>query len=41
MNEMFDNPNMYVTYTGKRLSPNDFANPCGLMAKAYFNGIEL
>ncbi len=34
---MFDDPIMYKTYTGKPLSPDDFANPCGLIARAYFN----
>jgi hypothetical protein len=37
MKEMFDDPKMYRTYTGKPLSPDDFANPCGLIARAYFN----
>ena len=27
----------YKTHTGLPLNANDFANPCGLVAKAYFN----
>ncbi len=34
---MFDDPARYKTYTGKPLSPDDFANPCGLIARAYFD----
>ena len=37
MEEMFKDPKMYKTYTGNPLKPDDFANPCGLIAKAYFN----
>ncbi len=29
--------NRYKTYTGLALKENDFANPCGLVAKAFFN----
>jgi len=39
MNEMFDNDtSKYKTFTGKALKANDFANPCGLVAKSFFNG---
>ncbi len=37
MKEMFDDPARYKTFTGKPLSPDDFANPCGLIARAYFD----
>lgn len=38
--EMFDNnTNRYKTFTGNPLKADDFANPCGLVAKSYFNGI--
>lgn len=30
---------IYKTYTGKTLQPEDVANPCGLIAKSFFNGI--
>jgi hypothetical protein len=28
----------YKTYWGKPLNGDDYANPCGLVAKSYFNG---
>ncbi len=41
MSEMFDNNTArYKTYTGKPLKGSDFANPCGLIAKSYFNDTE-
>ena len=39
MSEIFDNPKKYLTYKDKPLNANDYANPCGLMAKSYFTGI--
>lgn len=36
--EIFDgDSSRYKTYTGKPLQPDDYANPCGLVAKAFFN----
>ncbi len=29
--------NRYKSYNGNPLKPDDYANPCGLIAKAYFN----
>ncbi len=38
---MFDNDtSRYKTYWNKTLKPYDYANPCGLVAKSYFNGIK-
>ena len=38
MKEMFDGNSLrYNTYKGKPLKGDDFANPCGLAAKAFFN----
>lgn len=38
MKEVMDgDATRYNTYTGLPMSGNDFANPCGLVAKAYFN----
>ena len=31
------NPKM-LSYTGKKLKPNDIAYPCGLISKSIFNG---
>jgi hypothetical protein len=28
----------YKTYWGKPLKAEDYANPCGLIAKSFFNG---
>lgn len=37
MSEMFDgDESKYKTYTNKRLTKDTYANPCGLIAKAYF-----
>ncbi len=39
MKEMFGNDtSKYKTYWGKTLKADDYANPCGLVAKAFFNG---
>jgi len=39
MYEMFDNDtSKYKSYTNKTLKGEDFANPCGLIAKSFFNG---
>lgn len=36
--EIFDNiTSLYKTYTGNPLNGDDYANPCGLIAKSYFN----
>jgi hypothetical protein len=36
--EIFDNDSSrYKTFTGKPLNGDDFANPCGLVAKSVFN----
>lgn len=36
--EMFDNDtSKYHTYTGESLKAEDYANPCGLIAKSYYN----
>lgn len=36
--EIFDyDESRYKTFTGKPLSGDEFANPCGLIAKSYFN----
>lgn len=38
MYEMFDNDtSKYQTYWKKPLNATDFANPCGLVAKSFFN----
>ena len=38
--EMFDNDtSKYKSYSGYQLKVNDVANPCGLIAKSFFNGI--
>lgn len=38
MKEVMDgDSSRFKTYTGLPLSGNDFANPCGLVAKAFFN----
>lgn len=38
MYEMFDNDSSkYKTFTGEPLEANDYANPCGLIAKSMFN----
>lgn len=37
MSEMFDgDETKYKTYTNKKLSGDSYANPCGLIAKAFF-----
>jgi hypothetical protein len=37
--EIFNNDtSKYKTFTGKPLKPTDFANPCGFVAKSFFNG---
>jgi hypothetical protein len=42
MSEMFDNnTSKYKTYTGLPLNGDDLANPCGLIAKSMFNGINI
>ena len=39
MSEMFENDtSRYKTFTGSPLKNDSFANPCGLIAKAFFNG---
>ena len=39
MFEIFDNQtSKYLTYWNKTLKGDDFANPCGLHAKSFFNG---
>ena len=39
MAEMFDNDTTkYKSHTGYPMNGADFANPCGLIAKAFFNG---
>lgn len=36
---MFDNDtSRYKSYTGYPLKADDIANPCGLIAKNFFNG---
>ena len=36
--EIFDNDeSKYFSYSGKKLKGDDYANPCGLIAKSYFN----
>lgn len=36
---MFDNDeSKYQTYWGKPLKGDDYADPCGLVAKSLFNG---
>ncbi len=41
MSEIFDNDTLrYKTWVGKNLSGDDFANPCGLIAKSYFNDTD-
>ena len=38
VNEMFDNDtSRYLTHTGNPLNGTDYADPCGLIAKSYFN----
>lgn len=38
---MFDNDtSRYKSYTGYPMKANDIANPCGVIAKAFFNGIH-
>jgi len=38
--EMFDNDtSRYFSYWGRPLNAYDYANPCGLVAKSFFNGI--
>jgi hypothetical protein len=39
VSEMFDNDtSRYLTQWGEPLKGSDYANPCGLIAKAFFNG---
>jgi hypothetical protein len=39
MYEMFDNDtSKYKSYTGQPISGDALANPCGLIAKAFFTG---
>jgi hypothetical protein len=41
MAEMFGNDtSKLVTYLGEPLLRSSIANPCGLFAKAFFNGID-
>jgi hypothetical protein len=41
INEIFDNDSSkYYTKWGKSLEPTDYANPCGLIAKSFFNDTE-
>lgn len=32
-----DDESKYYSIGGKKLQPNDYANPCGLIAKSFFN----
>jgi hypothetical protein len=39
MKEIFNNDSSkYISITGEKLSGDDYAYPCGLIAKAFFNG---
>lgn len=41
IHEIFDNDtSRYFTYTGHPLKGDDYANPCGLIAKSFFNDSE-
>jgi len=39
MKEIFNNDSSkYISITGEKLKGDDYALPCGLIAKAFFNG---